>query len=267
MIQQHFSIRIDGHEATLEAYLPDERHKSKEGTPKKRRAILILPGGGYAYTSFREAEPIALAFLAQGFSCFVLYYTCAPEARFPTALRQAALGMAHIRKNADALNIDEHHVYVMGFSAGGHLAASLSTLYARGEVTDIVPADLARPDGMVLCYAVLLSQFKAHQGSIENLLGDEKGNQALLSLVSLPGQVTPDTPPAFIWHTYTDGSVPVENSLEMARALRACGVPFELHIFPQGGHGLSLATNEVGSPQETCAQWVALCGQWLKHQA
>lgn len=254
-------IEENGCTAVLNAYLIDQRHKA---TPEKRNAVLILPGGGYHFTSEREGEPIALKYLAEGMNCFILWYTVAPDAVFPTALRQAAKAVALIRARADDFMIDPRRVAVAGFSAGGHLAASLGVLWNDPCVTDAVPARAARPDAQILCYPVITSGEHAHRGSFDNLLGDQKDDPDALNFVSLEKRVHPGVPPTFLWHTFRDATVPVENSLLFASALKQNGVPFELHIFPDGGHGLALATEETDCVQARCRAWAPLSIEWLK---
>ena len=254
-------IEENGCTATLSTYLLDESHSA---APHKRRGMLILPGGGYQFVCEREAEPIALKYLAVGYNCFILRYTVAPDAVFPTALRQAAKAMQCIRAHADEWNTDPEHIAVMGFSAGGHLACSLSVLWNEPCVTDVVPAKEARPDALILSYPVISSGVFAHRGSFDCLLADKKDDQKMLDYVSLEKRVHPAVPPTFLWHTFADELVPVENSLLFATALRQNKVPFEMHIFPDGKHGLALATEETGDVQERCEDWIALSIKWLK---
>lgn len=214
-----------------------------------RPAMLILPGGGYEHVSAREAEPPALRLLARGYSVFVLRYSIAP-AKFPTALREAAMAMRYIRENAAAMEVDAHHVAAMGFSAGGHLCGTLGTMYDCPEVADIGPAQLLRPDALGLCYPVAVSWGATHGGSFDNLCGTD---EALRQRLSLDRQVRRDMPPVFLWHTRDDGCVPCRNSLVLANALEQMGVDFVLHLYRHGDHGLSTADSQVypvhGVPQ------------------
>ncbi len=204
---------------------------------RKKPAVLIVPGGGYGHTSEREAEPVALRFAARGYIPFVLRYSCAP-ARFPVALREAAWAMAYIRRNAEAFGIDPNMVAAIGFSAGGHLCTCLGTMYDSPYVADIAPASQLRPDVLGLSYPVAVSWGRTHDGSFDNLCGEDAGLRKMLSADAL---VRPDMPPAFIWHTRNDASVPCRNSLLLAEAMEREGVDFTLHLYRRGPHGLSTA--------------------------
>ncbi len=255
----------------LECYVPYNTRTPCAARP----TVVICPGGGYAFTSEREAEPIALAFLNEGFNCFVVWYSVAePDgvnvARFPAALLEVATAVATVRANADEWMVDVDKVFVCGFSAGGHLTASIGTLWNRDFVKDALgfKNNEHRPNGVILSYPVISSGDSAHRGSIQNLLGEKADDPEMLELVSLERQVTPDSVPAFIWHTYTDQAVPVRNSLDFASALLSNGVPFEMHIFPKGVHGLARADDSTSSnggmivPE--CAEWTALAARWMR---
>ncbi len=204
-------------------------------------AVLILPGGAYQWVSPREAEPVAMRFLSRGFSCFILNYSCAPS-RFPVALREAAMAMDYIRTNADRFHIDPGHVAALGFSAGGHLCGTLGTLYDAKEVTDIATGAQIRPDALVLCYPVSVSNGRTHEDSFTNLCGEDKTLKDRLSLDRL---VRRDMMPVFLWHTRTDDSVPVDGTMRLAAALAANDVPFSLHVFAEGRHGLATGDDLV----------------------
>lgn len=204
-------------------------------------AVLILPGGAYSWVSPREAEPVAMRFLSRGFICAILNYSCAP-ARFPVALREAAMAMRFLREQADRLHIDPEKVAALGFSAGGHLCGTLGTLYDAPEVADIAPADVIRPDALVLCYPVSSAHGRTHEDSFTNLCGED---QALKERVSLDHLVRRDMMPVFLWHTRTDDSVPVDGSMRLALALAEQDVPFTFHVFAAGRHGLATADDLV----------------------
>lgn len=224
-------------------------------------AVLVLPGGGYAATSTREAEPIAMEFYARGYSAFVLDYSCAP-AKFPQALREAVLAMDYIRKHADEWDIDAQKVAAIGFSAGGHLCGTLGTLYDCPEVSDLVTGDQARPDAIAMCYPVAVSWGNTHDGSFVNLLGDD---QALRDRLSIDRLVRKDMPPVFLWHTRTDATVPVRNSLVLAVALDEAEIPFAMHVYGKGRHGLSLPdarthpSNELPEVSADMKYWIDEC--------
>lgn len=237
---------------------------------KRRGAVLICPGGGYRLTSEREAEPVAMQFNAAGFHAFVLYYSVAPK-KHPQPLLDVSRAMCIIREHANEWNIDAEKIAVCGFSAGGHLAASLGVHWEKPYLKDIqgITIGMNRPDALILCYPVITSGQFAHRGSFENLLGSDP-DKALLDEMSLEHQISEKTPPAFIWHTFDDKSVPVENSLLFAQQMRKNNVPFELHIYPEGPHGLSLATDETDNgnygTHPHVATWMKLCIGWLEQQ-
>lgn len=228
---------------------------------RKRPAILILPGGGYSHTSPREAEPVALRFAAAGYAAFVLHYSCAP-ARFPAALREAAMAMRYIRENADAFGIDPAMVAALGFSAGGHLCGCLGTLFDSEELADLGDGRLLRPDALCLCYPVTVSWGRTHEGSFDNLCGSDSGLRQRLSLEKL---VRPDMPPVFLWHTRSDASVPCVGSLILARALEEAGVDLAMYLYRRGRHGLATGGLESNPPESLTdisrdvSQWMEAC--------
>lgn len=243
---------------------------SEEFCPNRNfPAMLVIPGGGYSFVSDREALPIAYQFLAKGYSAFILDYAVAP-AMFPTALREAALAMRYIRENAEELHIRADRVAAIGFSAGGHLCGSLSTMYNCPELESFASPEQARPDAAALCYPVLLSWGPTHEGTMRNISG---GDQALRERLSLEKQVHAGMPPVFLWHTRDDASVPARNSLIMACALEQAGLPFVLHIYRSGQHGLSMADETVYRKDTMPAvisadslQWMPTLHCWLKEQ-
>lgn len=231
-----------------------------------RPAVIILPGGGYSMTSEREATPIALEYLASGMSAFVLRYSCSP-CTFPTQLVEVATAIKLVRENAKLWNIDANKIFVCGFSAGGHLTASISTLWDCDELKNLGFTDeMHKPTGSILCYPVISGIINSHQGSFINLLGSDISSENLEKL-SLETRVTKSTIPSFIWHTAEDDGVPVQNSLLYANALANNGIMFELHVYPFGGHGISLA-NEVTAGHESqiitkCQSWIGLSKEWI----
>lgn len=231
---------------------------------KKRGAVLICPGGGYRFLSEREAEPIAMQFNAAGFHAFVLYYSVAPR-KHPQPLLDVSRAMCIIRENAENWNIEPEKIAVCGFSAGGHLAASLGVHWDKPYIQNAegITKGMNHPNALVLCYPVISSGQFAHRDSFDKLLGEGADND-LLKQMSLELQVSEKTPPAFIWHTFEDPLVPVENSIFFAQALRKENIPFELHVYTKGGHGLALATAETDWVDVQASSWVKLCTQWLE---
>ena len=239
-LYSHFSVLPpQGAAATLQIYAPELLESVQ--TMRRRPAVLILPGGGYMGVSKREAEPIALRFLAKGYAVFMLRYSCYPHA-YPVALREAAMAMKYIRQQAPRFQIQSNMVAAIGFSAGGHLCGTLGTLFDAPEVKDLAPADMLRPDALGLCYPVAVSWGRTHEGSFRNLTGEDAQLRSRLSLEKL---VRPDMPPVFLWHTRQDQSVPCRNSLILAQALEETDIPFALHIYHQGPHGVSVADETV----------------------
>lgn len=267
MINKVLNLRekeYNGFMPTLTTYvLYDALSKqSPNRAPKNRGAVIICPGGAYGYCSPREAEPIAMRFCAAGFQTFVLDYCIAP-ARYPESLCDLSNAVKLVRENAAEWNVDPDKIAVCGFSAGGHLAASLSTLWNSEEVIRCKNGE-NRPNASILCYPVILWGDKANKGSFYNLLGENLADEEYAKL-SLEKHVSSDTPPTFLWHTFSDGSVPVENSLCYAAALREYNIPFEMHIYPFGDHGLSLANLEVcDSIDPHVGTWIDLACEWLK---
>lgn len=237
-LKDHFDfIGKNSENPALDIYLPYNMTEMNRQN-QKRPCLLICPGGGYGMCSQRESEPIALHFLPEGFNVFVLTYSVAPN-RFPTQIREVAAAMELIYANAQEWNCDTEKIAIMGFSAGGHLAAHYSTMFDCKEVREVLPESKS-VNASVLCYPVITADFSfAHQGSIINLLGREPENSEEADYFSCEKQVRDITPPAFIWHTAQDGCVPVKNSLLYAGALAQKSIPVELHIYPFGGHGLS----------------------------
>jgi len=250
--------------ATL--YVPE---LSREIDPERRHAcVVICPGGGYCFTSDREAEPLALRLLGYGVASLVVRYAINPV-RYPMQLLQVSAAVALARRKADEWHLDPQNITVMGFSAGGHAAAAAGILWDE----DCIPAYLGiqkgenRPDGMILAYPVITSGPKAHRGSIVSLLG-EFSNPVLLDKVSLEKQVKENTPPAFIWHTRDDACVPVENSLMLMTALAEKGIGFEAHIYPHGEHGLSLSdyTTDKTPKNTDVRNWIDMAIRWIKNR-
>jgi len=249
----------------LDAYLPDEVMNRPDF---KRPSMLICPGGGYCSCSDREAEPIALHFLPEGFNVFVLRYTCAPS-RFPTQIREVAAAMEFIYQNAQEWKCDTTKISIMGFSAGGHLAGHYSTSFDCPEVREIFPESKA-PNATVLCYPVLSAkEGKCHSGSFSALLGHYPLTEDEMKRFSLENCVNENTPPAFLWHTASDGVVPVYSSLAYANALSEHKIPFELRVFPYGQHGVATCDQQTLDDDKPCYAydkvWIKEALDWLKY--
>ncbi|KFI67173.1 alpha/beta hydrolase [Bifidobacterium magnum] len=232
-----------GAQATLFGYVPD--NSEEVDLARTRSTILIIPGGGYTMTSDREAEPIALQYVAAGYNAFILRYSCAP-AVYPEALTQVAASLCLIHEHAREWHVATDRIAILGFSAGGHLAANMATSAGDNALAahHFDSAQL-RPNALMLAYPVITSGQFAHRGSFDNLLGPDRNDDRALRAVSIEEHIDGNTPPVFVWHTMTDDTVPVENSLMLISACHAAGVPVEAHLYPMGGHGLSLGTTET----------------------
>lgn len=216
---------------------------------KKHKAIIICPGGGYDWCSEREAEPVAFRFLGAGICAFVLRYSCVKK-KFPTDALECAAAVKYVRDNAEKFDIDPDKIIVCGFSAGGHLAATMANFWNSELLTKPLgcdPEDI-KVNGSILGYPVITSDPEyTHEGSILNIIGEEKSSE-LRELVSMEKRVSENTPPTFIWHCADDGCVRVENTLWYMCSLSKYHIPFESHIYEYGGHGLALC-------DETTATW------------
>ncbi|WP_368252334.1 alpha/beta hydrolase [Enterococcus sp. 2201sp1_2201st1_B8_2201SCRN_220225] len=252
----------NGESGLITAYLPE--YFAEFGKQDLRKAVVICPGGGYVNVSAREGEPVALQLVAAGIPTFVLTYSVAP-AKFPTALTQLAETMLYVRENATSWHIDPEKILVAGFSAGGHLAASLGTMWQSRLVELGYDSDTIQPNGLILGYPVISSGEFAHKGSFENLLGKTSAEWATHSLETL---VTNQVPPVFIWHTVTDAAVPVENTLAFVQALQQKHVSYECHLYPNGPHGLSLANETTATENNPSVpnvqSWLSLLLTWLE---
>jgi acetyl esterase/lipase len=275
MIYREFDLKEEGslEGARLTVYIQET------GSPKfkikKRPLIIICPGGGYGYTSDREAEPIALTFLAKGYHAAVLWYSCFP-AQYPAALLELARSVLIVREHADEWWIDRDAIIVQGSSAGGHLAASFACFWHEDFLAEKMMGDksasckeVLRPNGLLLSYPVITSGEYAHKGSFEKLLGDRISE--LNEEMSLETAVNENVPETFIWATFTDGAVPVENSLLFAMALKKQNINTELHIFCEGSHGLALSNHLTEGPEgkeivPSCEVWIDLACTWLKNK-
>jgi acetyl esterase/lipase len=227
-------------------------------------AIVICPGGGYVSLARHEGENYARFFNEHGVAGFVLKYRLGSGGyRHPVMLQDAARAVRTVRAHASEWKLDPTRIGIIGSSAGGHLASTLLTHFDAGkpDAADPIERESSRPDLGILCYAVITLGEFTHQGSKDNLLGKNPSPELVREL-SNELQVTKETPPCFIWNTYEDRTVPVENSLQFAAALRRVGVPFDLHIYQKGGHGLGLGSRDYDPARQH--PWTADCIFWLK---
>ena len=277
MFYQKFSLGDEYPDASLTAYVCDP-------TPRiaPRPAVIVCPGGGYSGLSPREAEPIVRRFMAEGVNAYLLKYSVGTKAKDYAPLIQAARAIKLVRQRAAEDNTNSQKIYILGFSAGGHLAASAGTLWNIPAVRDAIGVTAGeceegvnRPDGMVLCYPVITMGKYTHDGTALLINGRERaeGISALtaeeVERFSLELHVDSTTPPAFIWHTFTDKTVPVQNSLLFINALAEAKIPFEAHIFPEGVHGLALCNEETWDENTAMLQphaevWAELAAKWIK---
>ena len=251
-------ISFDALGAKVMGYLQEDYETLR--AHKLRPALIICPGGAYRWRSPREKDPPALEFLSMGYQVFILEYSCGEQAAGFRPLRELAEALRLVRANSAAWHIDPERVAVMGFSAGGHLAASLGAFWNDEELA--LPQG-AKPDALILCYPVISTGEFAHEESAMWVSG---GDMAMRKKLHLLERVTPDYPPTFLWHGGEDASVPPENSLLMAVRLKQNGVPFEYHLFETGLHGISTCTQEVETPDEVCRAWLPLCKLWLNRR-
>jgi len=244
---------------TLTPYLPAADKASGA-------AIVVCPGGGYGGLASHEGPDYALYLNQHGVAAFVLKYRLGSKGyRHPAMMQDVQRAIRLVRARAAEWKIDPKRVGVMGSSAGGHLASTAVTHFDSGNpnATDPVERESCRPDLGILCYPVISMGPLTHQGSKNNLLGPNPDPE-LVKLLSNELQVTKETPPCFIWHTWEDQTVKVENSLEFAAALRRAGVPFDLHIYQKGRHGIGLAAKPPAF--ENPHPWAVDLIFWLKVQ-
>lgn len=235
-----------------------------------RNAILIIPGGGYgSVCADREGEPIALAFIPFGYNAFVLHYSVNRKRPYPAQLIEASLAMKHIKDNAAEYNINPERVFVTGFSAGGHLAASLGVLWHRKEIYDAIdmPFGYNKPSGIMLAYPVISSEKFSHQDTFKNLWCTDTPTEEQLKYTSIELHVDENSAPAYIMHTANDQAVNVKNSLLLANAYADCKMTFEMHIYPDAPHGVALGNQitECNTPKwvnSSIAKWIENAAEW-----
>ncbi len=239
----------------ITAYLP-------RTTPQGMTAMIICPGGSYTNLSMNaEGRQVANYFNSMGIAAFVLRYRLGPRYHHPIELGDGQRAIRLLRLHANEWHLALDRIGIIGFSAGGHLAASLSTHFDSGnaDAADMVDRAGSRPDFAILAYPVIsMTQPWTHAGSRKNLLGDQPDPEVAKNL-SLETAVTPRTPPTFIFQTNADTTVPAENAVYYFLALRKAGVPAELHVFENGRHGVGLAMDDPA-----LSEWPALLANWLR---
>ncbi len=261
---QYKKITLDEH-SYIDAYIAAKTEKCT------RKAILIIPGGGYGFVSvINEGEPIAQAFMPYGYNAFVLNYSVGGEKIFPTQLIQASKAIKHIKDNADEYGIDKDEIFAVGFSAGGHLTATLGTMWNKKDIYDEVdmPYSYNKPKGIMLIYPVIsgVSEY-SHKGSFQNLFGTDNPSEEQLKAASVELCVSTESSPAYIVHAANDTCVPVENALLLADAYSKVNIPFEMHIYPRGEHAFALG-NKITWYGETehimhgLSDWVENAVRW-----
>jgi acetyl esterase/lipase len=227
-------------------------------------SIVICPGGGYANLAPHEGFHYALWLNEQGITAFVLKYRLGSNGyRHPAMMQDVQRSIRYVRANAQKWNLDPNRIGVMGSSAGGHLASTAITHFDSGnpEAADSIDRVGSRPNFGILCYPVITMGPDTHSGSKQYLLGNNP-DPALVDLLSNEKQVKDDTPPVFLFHTFEDAAVKVENTMNFAAALKSHKVPFELHIYTKGGHGMGLGSGQWDP--ENRHPWTVECARWLK---
>lgn len=251
-----------------EIYLMSYCYEDSPELPYKamRPAVVVCPGGGYNHCSCREADPIAMYYAAAGYNTFVLYYSLREKAVFPRSLLDLCAAMKFIRENAERFRVITDNIAVLGFSAGGHLAASLGVHWNNPEIMEKSGCKNGenKPNALILGYPVISTSWIENTNNLSRIVGDGDP-EARYKDLNLQANVTENTPQSFLVHTVRDGSVPVEDSIKFASALIEKGVPCELHIFPNGGHGLAdgTALTNQGGGDKSFAQWIPLSISWL----
>lgn len=239
----------------------------------KTPGILVLPGGGYTHLSEREAEPIGMKYFANGYTSFILRYSINEHANFPDPLLEAMKAMKVIRQNSEKFNIDPEKIAVIGFSAGGHLAASLGTLWHKEEYQNManVSKEETKPNAIILGYPVTSVDWikKSLPDLSKNPFKIDFSNEEEVKKIEPYRNVDKNTPPTFIMHTTEDKTVPSTDSLKFAFALEENNIPYELHIFQKGCHGLSLGNKLTDPGNNNCindnfTKWFKLSLNWLK---
>ena len=272
MIYETITLSEKYPDATLTLYVCDN---SPELKMPPRPAVVVCPGGGYGGLSDREAEPIVRKYFAKSMNVYLLRYSVGEKAADFAPLIQAAMAIKYVRDHAEEHNTDPEKVYIVGFSAGGHLAASSGILWNHPRVRDAIgvtdgsaPEGINRPTGMILSYPVITMGEYTHKGTMQRVCGSKEPGEEIKNTFSLELHVDETTSPAFVWHTVTDQSVNIRNSLFLINAMTEAGVSYEAHIYPKGVHGLALCNKEtwIGDVKFLVPEaeaWVDLSINWI----
>jgi len=267
MLYEKIDLPVAGGTVEMRTYVADPIPDVTDNVP--RPAVVICGGGAYMRVSRRETEPVALRYCGQGINAYTVRYRTAEEDRYPSHVQDVAAAVAWVRSHAEEHLTDPDRIAILGFSAGGHAAANLGIAWQDASLwapLGLTP-EAVRPNAMVLCYPVINGGRYAHRLSFEALTGTTDLKEHARH--SLDEQVTAAAPRTFLWATWEDPAVPVENTLLMAMALRRCGVSCEMHIYEKGGHGLALCDETTGGmipdrQQPDAADWFRLSVAFLK---
>lgn len=301
MIHQFISFYEDRKEVGIETYFLDYDVAFRRG--KDTPLVLICPGGGYAFLSEREMEPVAMAWNFLGFHAAVLHYSTGRAALMPQPLLDVAMGVKWCREHAKRYHIRQNGILLCGFSAGGHVAAGLGVHWDKTWFQVLMEGEsqMWRPDGLVLGYPLIniaetkrklpyIEDFSMANHDVEEdcyvfakdgeryidfmkleysyLFHKVDPDEEQMLRWSLDKQVSESTPPCFLWHTGQDNLVWAANSLKFAAALERYRVPYELHVFARGYHGLSLASessaDQANGIVPECQEWITMAGRWIR---
>lgn len=263
-LYRYFNLKRKNNEGGyLNVYVPFAITEIK---PKLRPVMLVIAGGAYVGVSQRESGVVAVKYAANGYCAFALDYSV--NTAYPIPLLEACMAVVYIRENASLYHADVNSVAAIGFSAGGHLAAMLANIYDEKEIAEVLNdrTKMAKLNAVVLSYPVITMGQFTHELSRNIITGN---NSNLYAKLSMEKRVTSSSVPAFVWHTFEDDCVPVENSFLLATAYRKAGIPFALHIFEKGHHGLSLCNEETNDQTsvdvqlEYVGKWFELSVDWL----
>lgn len=244
-------------DATLTIFLHDQ-DKEYNNCEYKRPGILIIPGGGYEFVSTREKEPVAFKFLSEGFNCFCLTYSCYKH--YPTPHLEAAVAMNYINSHKKEFFLFDNNVFMVGFSAGGHLVGSYAYLYPDLAKMLSLEKESLRPSGLILSYAVLTMGVETHGGTRNVITNND---ERLIELLSVEKHITSNYPPTFIWATSTDMIVPPINTYMLIDEFKKYGVKYESVIYPFGEHGLSICRNSTTMNYNSLNENEELASSWV----